>query len=112
MISPDASVRDFVEAVRAQPAFADALRHHELLEAQDPVPAPLPDAYQRLLPVLAARGIDSLYSHQAHALGLLAAGADVVLATPTASGRRSSTTCPCSSAQARTPRRARSISSR
>lgn len=83
----DADVRDFVDAVRAQPAFADALRHHEILEAQDPVPAPLPDAYESLRPLLAARGIDALYSHQAHALGLLAGGSDVVLATPTASGK-------------------------
>ena len=35
-----------------------------------------------LRPLLAARGIDALYRHQARAIAALRAGADVVLATP------------------------------
>jgi DEAD/DEAH box helicase domain-containing protein len=84
---PPRSARDFVDAIRVQPALRDALRHHERLRAQDPVHAELPEAFAPLRAVLAHRGIPSLYSHQAHALALVARGDDVVLATPTASGK-------------------------
>jgi DEAD/DEAH box helicase domain-containing protein len=40
-----------------------------------------------LRPLLAARGIGALYRHQARAIDALRAGSDVVLATPTASGK-------------------------
>jgi DEAD/DEAH box helicase domain-containing protein len=77
-----------LEAIRAEPAFAGTLRHHERLAAQparlaDRVPA----AYARLAPLLERRGMRGLYSHQARALALLEQGRDVALATPTASGK-------------------------
>ena len=53
-------------------------------------PAPgagLPPRFEALAPVLARRGIATLYAHQTRALELLEAGRDVVLATPTASGK-------------------------
>ena len=42
---------------------------------------------ERLLDALAARGIDRLYTHQATAWGHVAAGRNVVVITPTASGK-------------------------
>jgi len=65
----------------------DALRHHEVLEAQAPATDALPESFAALAPLLAARGIPTLYEHQARALRYLAEGHDVVLATPTASGK-------------------------
>ncbi|HET6304069.1 MAG TPA: DEAD/DEAH box helicase [Myxococcota bacterium] len=47
----------------------------------------LPASYEPVAPVLGARGIHALWSHQARALALVEQGADVVLATPTASGK-------------------------
>jgi len=62
--------------------------HRETLPAQPARFAEvLPPGFEPLRPLLAARGIARLYSHQARALEHLAAGENVVLATPTASGK-------------------------
>jgi DEAD/DEAH box helicase domain-containing protein len=56
-----------------------------------PVPAqfaPFPDALDaRLTQALASRGIEQLYTHQAEAIGHALAGRNVVVITPTASGK-------------------------
>lgn len=50
--------------------------------------APLPDGlHPALRDALAARGVRQLYTHQAQAFTLATAGQDVVVATPTASGK-------------------------
>ncbi len=49
-----------------------------------PIPEDLPEGLKR---ALAARGIGSLYSHQVQAISAARAGRDVVIATPTASGK-------------------------
>jgi len=50
--------------------------------------APFPDALdERLGRVLAARGIEQFYTHQAAAVGHALAGRNVVITTPTASGK-------------------------
>lgn len=78
----------FLAAFRDEEGLRDGFRHHERLPAQ---PARRCDAwpagYAALAPALARRGIDALYRHQGRALERLDAGADVVLATPTASGK-------------------------
>ena len=81
------SIAGLLASLDAQPALHEALRHHEVLPAQSPRLAPLPAAFASLAPLLAARGIPALYEHQARALGHVAAGEHVVLATPTASGK-------------------------
>ena len=49
---------------------------------------PFPDSLDpRLLPVLEKRGVHQLYRHQAHAIREVLAGRDVVVVTPTASGK-------------------------
>jgi DEAD/DEAH box helicase domain-containing protein len=80
-------VARLLHALRNQEGLCEAFRHHEILPARDPVHAPLPAGFERLAPMLARRGIGALYAHQARALERLDAGADVVLATPTASGK-------------------------
>lgn len=78
----------FLESVRGKPGLREALRHHEVLAAQPPVHAAIGgDGLAAVAPVLARRGIQALYRHQARALELLGKGRDVVLATPTASGK-------------------------
>ena len=50
--------------------------------------APLPDQLDvRLRKVMADRGVDQLYSHQAEAVDHVSAGRNVVVVTPTASGK-------------------------
>ena len=81
-------VAAFVASTRADPAFADALRHHEVLAAQTAsFAAHLPRGFEPLAPVLTQRGIGRLYGHQARAIEALECGHDVVLATATASGK-------------------------
>jgi len=78
----------FFEAIEGEHALSASLRHHEVLPEEPPAfEAELPPGYEGLAPLLARRRIHALYSHQARALRALEAGADVVLATPTASGK-------------------------
>ena len=74
--------------IRQDRDLREAIRHHEVLPGRDSrVAAPEGFDLSPLEPVLRRRGIEALYSHQARALELLAKGNDVVLATPTASGK-------------------------
>ena len=79
---------EWLARVESNPRFMEnvtAVRH---IEAQDAVFAPYPDWVDpRLRSVLASRGFNSLYSHQAKAVDLVRQGRDVVLVTPTASGK-------------------------
>ncbi len=71
-----------------EPSLAAAVTHHARLPARDAVTAPFPtwlDA--RIVRGLEDRGITSLYSHQAEAVEAVHAGEDVVVVTPTASGK-------------------------
>jgi DEAD/DEAH box helicase domain-containing protein len=62
-----------------------ALRHFPARTAEI---APFPEElHPRLRAALAARGYEGLYSHQAEAYAHVAAGRDVVVVTPTASGK-------------------------
>ncbi len=86
--APDRRLARFLEAFRREEGLRDGFRHHEVLPAQSAARAEAwPNAYVALAPALADRGIDSLFSHQIRALESLDAGRDVVLATPTASGK-------------------------
>ncbi len=83
-----ADVAAFLAALKESAPLREALRHHEILGTQRGRHAPaLPAGYEALAPLLARRGIRALYAHQARALEGLAAGRDLVLATPTASGK-------------------------
>jgi DEAD/DEAH box helicase domain-containing protein len=81
-------IAGFLEAVGRQPALRGGLRHHEIQESRPPAwrALEIPEL-EPLRPVLERRGIRQLYGHQARALELVSAGRDVVLATPTASGK-------------------------
>ena len=80
-------VAHFLQALREQEGLREAFRHHERLPARVAEFAALPAGFEALAPALALRGVPQLYSHQARALDALGMGADVVLATPTASGK-------------------------
>ena len=61
---------------------------HERIDARAGHDAPLPASLApALVGALRSRGIDRLYAHQAQAHALARAGRDVVVATPTASGK-------------------------
>ena len=78
---------EWLSALAEDAELGRAVRHHALLPASEPAFAPELAVSEALRPVLRARGIGALYRHQARAIEALRAGRDVVLATPTASGK-------------------------
>ncbi len=80
--------QEFLEAILARPEYARLLTGHNILPAE---PAILADTRRPLSKVvrevLSIMGIRSLYSHQAEAVDRVRAGQDVVVTTPTASGK-------------------------
>ncbi|HEV7810140.1 MAG TPA: DEAD/DEAH box helicase, partial [Candidatus Limnocylindrales bacterium] len=71
-----------------EPSMVAGVTHHEVLPPRSPIWHDPPDWLDpRIRAGLAARGIDRLYSHQAEAIEAVRAGRDVVVVTPTASGK-------------------------
>src|SRR3954447_25571843 len=72
--------------IQQKPDSAVRAIHHQA--ASEGVYADIPEAVDpRFRSVLEARGITRLYSHQAEAFGRIQAGSNVVIVTPTASGK-------------------------
>jgi DEAD/DEAH box helicase domain-containing protein len=81
-------LKEILSRLRTDRRFMENVRAIREIPAAEgryaPFPAWVDPAIRR---VLAGKGIDSLYSHQAEAAELVRAGRDVVLVTPTASGK-------------------------
>jgi DEAD/DEAH box helicase domain-containing protein len=72
----------------SDPSIARGVVHHAVLPPREAVLAPFPDWLDHRIRVgLGGRGIDALYAHQAQAIESIHAGRDVVVVTPTASGK-------------------------
>jgi DEAD/DEAH box helicase domain-containing protein len=83
-----ASTEAVLDRLLAEPSLANAVLHHEVLPSRDAVTAPFPAWLDsRIVRGLEGRGITSLYSHQAEAIEAVHAGEDIVVVTPTASGK-------------------------
>lgn len=83
-----AAVESVLADLLADPSLARTVVHHETIPARPASSVPLPAWLDgRIVRGLATRGIDSLYSHQAEAVEAVRAGEDVVVVTPTASGK-------------------------
>jgi len=82
------SALDALERFLAEPGVAAAVAARRLLPAREARYAPLPEWLDpRLAKAVERRGINALYSHQREALDALHEGQDVVIVTPTASGK-------------------------
>ncbi len=79
-VEPFGGYKPWLEAL---PGYAQQISFHRLLPAAPPRPVPYEGRFK---PVLARLAI-APYAHQAEAFELLEGGANVVLATPTASGK-------------------------
>lgn len=81
-------IQRFIHALLNQKWRDFKVTHHEVLPPHPPsygaLGSPLPSVLQD---VLTQMGIPRLYSHQAHALDHIRAGENVVVATPTSSGK-------------------------
>lgn len=81
-------VKSFVERLKANRSFSASIAHHRYLPAQPPrFRTPGVPLDHRLQKAMARQGVRALYTHQAEALERLAQGENVVVATPTASGK-------------------------
>ena len=82
------NVDQLADSLRRDPMFMENVVRWEELPARPAQYAPFPEGLDpRLVPVLQRRGVHQLYSHQAHAVREVLAGRDVVVVTPTASGK-------------------------
>ncbi len=71
-----------------EPSLARGVVHHEVIPPREAAHADMPPWLEgRIVQGLATRGIERLYTHQAEAIEAIHAGEDVVVVTPTASGK-------------------------
>ncbi len=83
-----ATTEAVLERVLEEPSLARGVIHHEVLPPREAEYAPFPDWVDaRIRAGLASRGISELYTHQAAAIDAVHGGEDVVVVTPTASGK-------------------------
>ena len=77
-----------LESLKRDPATADGIVHWETIPPRPAKTRPFPEWIdKRLIDAWARRGIKSLYSHQYEAAEAVRAGKNVVVVTPTASGK-------------------------
>ena len=87
-----------------EPSLSSAVVHHEVLPARAADMVPFPEWLDgRIVDGLRSHGIDGLYRHQAEAIESVHAGEDVVVVTPTASGKTLCYTLPVLQALAEDP---------
>jgi DEAD/DEAH box helicase domain-containing protein len=83
-----ASTPAVLESLLAEPSLANGVVHHRVIPPRRATYAPFPDWLDpRIRGGLERRGIEQLYTHQAEAIEAVRAGRDVVVVTPTASGK-------------------------
>ncbi len=83
-----APVDEVLERLLDEPSIARGVTHHARIAARAADTVPIPGWLdERLVAGLAERGVTALYRHQAEAIEAVRAGEDVVVVTPTASGK-------------------------
>ena len=84
---------EFVDWVRNREYYTDQIQFQRAVSARSPETRPC-EMDSAVTGQLADRGIDELYAHQADAIEAIRRGQNVVLATPTASGKSLTYTIP------------------
>ncbi len=83
-----AGVERVLAQIMTEPSMSSGVVHRATIPARPAAFVPMPDWLDpRIVSGLGARGIVSLYRHQAEAVEAVRAGDDVVVVTPTASGK-------------------------
>jgi len=78
---------DYIQIIKTHPEFRDAFVYHRYLPPRHAIYAPRPGLHKDIVKAMKALGLDRLYSHQAEALDHLRRGSNLLVATPTASGK-------------------------
>jgi DEAD/DEAH box helicase domain-containing protein len=87
-------VWETVTWLRERPYYEDQLRAHKMLDGEPAAFSATLGLASRLDDALTDRGIDRLFEHQARAIDAVRSGRNVVLSTPTASGKSLAYTVP------------------
>jgi DEAD/DEAH box helicase domain-containing protein len=104
LIDRPTSSDEAISAFLADPSLEPLIAAHRVLEARPPRFAPWPALLEgNIQDALRGRGIEALYSHQAAAFHAVEAGRNVVVVTPTASGKTLCYNLPVLEAIARDP---------
>jgi len=81
-------LEDFLETLKSDPTFARNVSYWGVRKAQESRYSPIPDEVHPFLKKhLDHQGIEQLYTHQAEVFRAVRQGRDVVITTPTASGK-------------------------
>jgi DEAD/DEAH box helicase domain-containing protein len=81
-------LEDFLESLKNDPTFSNNIAYWGVRRKQKPRYTAIPDGvHPHLRNRLEAKGIDRLFSHQAEVFQAVKGGRDVVMTTPTASGK-------------------------
>jgi DEAD/DEAH box helicase domain-containing protein len=78
---------EFVHLIKRHPDFGQAFVHHRYIAARKPVYGQDLGLHPEIAHILQELGIDRLYSHQVDAVQHIRRGKNVMVATPTASGK-------------------------
>jgi len=84
----DGTVAEYVTALKSSPRFGPQVVHHELLPGVEARFAATEKPWPpEIAAALVGRDLDRLYTHQAEAIDLIRQGENVIVSTPTASGK-------------------------
>ena len=75
----------FISGLLASPQYSRQITSYKVLPAKNPIFAESLRPFAR--PLMQAAGIKDLFSHQVQATDLIRVGKDVIITTPTASGK-------------------------
>lgn len=82
------NLEQMIDALKTDERFMSCVTHWQTQPARAPVYAPYPDFVDvRIRQALEKRGVHALYSHQASSVEAVRDGKDIVVVTPTASGK-------------------------
>ena len=81
------TLSDFVHFIKRHPDFGQAFVHHRYLAARKPIYGQDLGLHPEIAHILQDLGIERLYRHQVDAIQHIRQGKNVVVATPTASGK-------------------------
>jgi DEAD/DEAH box helicase domain-containing protein len=82
------TLEQILDSLQTDSEFRDNIAHWRTIPAREATFAEFPPGIdRRLIATLTSRGITKLYSHQAEAITSISSGNDVVIVTPTASGK-------------------------
>ncbi|BHH83118.1 DEAD/DEAH box helicase [Desulforhopalus sp. 52FAK] len=82
-----ADVTEYIEALKGSSKFGPQVVCHRTVAPKDSTFSESSSLHPKLTQVLQDLGVEHLYSHQAEAIDYINSGKDIIVATPTASGK-------------------------